>query len=142
MEPYQKEAFLEALQSYGQCEIRVHGGSMRPFLNNGQRILVAPAKPRPRIGQIIGVFEEDQLIVHRIALVRRTGRGHRIWIRGDAIPFSMTAIDYSEAICLVLGRWTGSRFERPRWNRAAVLIGPAIGSLLWLRRKLPAILRS
>lgn len=136
MEPYQKEAFLAALRQNGSCEITVYGSSMWPAIRNGERIHVTLPDPKPHIGQIVGVFADNQLIVHRILFHRSIEGGNRVWIRGDALPYSLARVNYDKIVCeapRISGFLTGLIF---------FLTGLFVGYPLFLMRKILAKMRN
>ena len=74
-----------ALQRAGRVRFRARGGSMRPFLHDGDLVSVVASDTRHvEIGEII-CYEAapDRLIVHR--LIARDGAD--LVTRGDALPW-------------------------------------------------------
>jgi hypothetical protein len=63
---------------------QARGGSMRPFIREGDSITVAPLpRPVPRFGDVVAFLHplSGQVIVHRV--VRR--KGGRFWTQGDSV---------------------------------------------------------
>jgi hypothetical protein len=89
MEQVQRWAMLAALSEHGTCSVRVHGRSMWPCLRDGDRVRIIRRCERLHPGDVVAVFEGEQLVVHRIALPRRikAGSTHLI-IYGDSSPCS------------------------------------------------------
>lgn len=60
------------------------GGSMQPFIHNGDVITVAPLRGRPGYGDIVAFVHPPtgKLIVHRVV----ARRGDLCLMRGDAVP--------------------------------------------------------
>jgi signal peptidase len=74
-----------ALQKTGRFRFRVRGVSMRPFLDDGDVVSIAPVHPeRIRVGDVL-CFERpsDRLVLHRV--VER--HAARLVTRGDALAW-------------------------------------------------------
>jgi len=59
-----------------------HGGSMYPFIRDGDSITLAPVRTAPRVGDVVAVLHlpSERLLVHRV-VERRRGA---ILVRGDS----------------------------------------------------------
>ncbi len=57
------------------------GASMRPFVRDGDLLVVAPEGERALVGDLV-LIPEGEFTVHRV--IARLG--HRIWVKGDAMP--------------------------------------------------------
>jgi signal peptidase len=75
----------EVLKKGGAFHFQAHGGSMRPFLFNGETIeLTAVAANQLRRGDIVLCWlAKDKLVLHRVVQVQKTAFGRRFLIQGD-----------------------------------------------------------
>ena len=67
------EAELERGASFGSVS---HGGSMHPFIRDGDSITLAPVRAAPGVGDVVAVLHHpwELLLVHRV-VERRIGAG-------------------------------------------------------------------
>ncbi len=72
---------------------------MWPFIQDGDVLSLRHKPFKPRLGTVVGFFNEDQLITHRIIWYKRKGP-HRweVYVHGDASPFSLAKIDSEEIV--------------------------------------------
>jgi signal peptidase I len=85
MEQSQKNIFLDALDTFGSCEITVSGESMKPFMRPGDRVFIVRTTHRVLPGHVIAFFNNDQLIIHRVYAVRKDRNGNRHYrVCGDS----------------------------------------------------------
>ncbi|MBN1983301.1 MAG: S24/S26 family peptidase [Chitinivibrionales bacterium] len=99
MNRHEKELFLEALHTFGTCDVRVYGMSMWPFIRDKDMITVRHTVFTPSLGAVVAFFNDTQLIVHRVLWYRKKReRGWLIWIAGDSSLFSCSKID-SALVC-------------------------------------------
>lgn len=120
-----KDLYLSLLRQGNFIYVDAWGGSMYPFVKNGDRIKIEPVdKEKIRPGDIVAVDREDRVgvwfIAHRV--VKITGdKGNRIYFtKGDA---NTSGIDKAVAEELILGRITEAsrknlsiRFESCLWR--------------------------
>jgi signal peptidase I len=142
------ELAIEALRSRGRLTIKARGGSMTPFIRDGDIVVVANIEPtHVAVGDVVCYeTEPGQLRLHRV--VARDG--DRLRVRGDAITFTEVvegAQLLGKVIC-VQRHGTVSHFDTSwaRWrNRAVASLSPAIPPLLSLalacRRRWRAVAR-
>lgn len=111
-------ALAAAMLAEGRAvRITARGGSMSPFIRDGDAVLIEPLRTPPRPGEVVlGRAPGGALALHRV--VRCTPRG--VWTRGDA-----TAVD-DEPVAPgdVLGR-AASVCGRRRWH-----LRPGFGRLV------------
>ncbi len=94
--PDSREAISEIrarLSVRGQHAIVARGGSMRPFLRDGDTLILRGASEADaRAGDVVAVWhpgerpEDDALICHRLLAPRRGGPFSRLVTKGDALP--------------------------------------------------------
>lgn len=77
------ELLREVLERTGSARVRVHGTSMRPFINDGDVVLVRrrPAEEL-RPGDIAACIREEGLVMHRLLRIDRAGR---LRLKGDTL---------------------------------------------------------
>lgn len=69
------------LQKKLKVTIHVQGGSMRPFLQNGDKVLLAPITTKKLSrGDIVLAYTSFGVLLHRIVRIR----GETVWLAGDA----------------------------------------------------------
>jgi Peptidase S24-like len=98
MEQSQKNIFLDALDTFGSCEITVSGESMKPFIQPGDRVFVVRTLHPVQAGHVIAFFSNDQLILHRVYATEKGADGnwiYRVW--GDSSPDSHGRINSESA---------------------------------------------
>ncbi len=123
------ELALELLGRGEQVCFTARGGSMRPFVLDGDVVTIRPDAAGVEVGAVVLAPTDDFGVVHRV--VRR--QGHRVLVKGDAMPRPDGWFDDAE----LLGRVVQIRREgRPvmpgRWLPLAV---SAVGG--FLRRHVP-----
>ncbi len=91
------ELAREALDRGIPVRLRVYGRSMRPTLEDGDRLEVRPLAGLLAPGEVIACVVGERLLVHRIARVERDGS---VVTRGDAF----LATDPPHAPGSILGR--------------------------------------
>jgi signal peptidase I len=76
----------EVLRKGGSFHFQAHGGSMRPFILDGETIeLTAVKTDAIRRGEIILCWlAKDKLLLHRVIQVQKTPQGSSLLIQGDA----------------------------------------------------------
>jgi hypothetical protein len=131
MLPEQKVGLLEALAAHGLCEVRVAGRSMLPFIKTGDVVTIKRSEGSHRIGSVVALFIKDQLIIHRIVKVEKTGT---LLICGDSSAGSETSVMPSEIIGTVVSlKRNGkihSRWLKPPLSLIALIVGLIIKTLL------------
>jgi hypothetical protein len=70
----------EIVRQGGELWIKVLGQSMQPTLAPGDEVLLAPARPSARRGDIVLVSANGRPLLHRVAVLE----GNRVRTRGDA----------------------------------------------------------
>jgi hypothetical protein len=129
--PVSKQAFCEALRTFGSCEVTVGGRSMWPFIRPGDTVTVSGGHLKPRRGMVIAFFAGDQLIVHRIIRVATGPAGLReLLVHGDSSPGSRAVISQDRAIGDVIAVKRDGRpaaaWLRPPLSWFAVVAGFAL----------------
>jgi hypothetical protein len=83
------ELLAEALLLSGEVRLRVHGGSMWPWLRGGDTLVVRRASAAQlRRGEIALVFQDNRLMAHRVRRVVRNDVGELLlFTRGDALAY-------------------------------------------------------
>lgn len=131
MHPEQKAGLLEALAAHGSCEVRVAGRSMLPFIKPGDVVTIKRCDGLPCFGSVVALFVQDQLIVHRVAKVTKTGT---VLISGDSSVGSETSVMPSEIIGTVVSlKRNGkihSRWLKPPLSLIALIVGMIIKMLV------------
>ncbi len=111
--------FLAALSEFGTCDIIAEGQSMFPFIRSGDLVTVAAPVDAVRCGDVVAVFSDSQLILHRvIQRMRRSDGTPKVRIAGDSSPRSVAIVELHEIIGTVgqvkrsgiCHRW---QFQRP-----------------------------
>ena len=73
-----------ALLSDGETiEFTAHGGSMRPFIQSGDRLTIRASLSDLTVGDVVWVCCADRDVVHRLIAIDASGR---LRTRGDALP--------------------------------------------------------
>ncbi len=142
------ELASQVLRQGRWLRIRAHGGSMTPFLRDGDVALVTPAAGGDiRVGDVV-CFETapGRLFLHRV--VER--QGTRVVAKGDAL-ISTTVIGLHQVLGKVQAIERRGRVKRldtraARWrNRAIAFLSPALSRLsslaVGLRRFVRAVPR-
>lgn len=90
------------LRRHIKVAINVQGGSMRPFLRNGDKVLLIPAR-RKKIsrGDIVLAHTSGGVLLHRVVRMRR----EEIWLSGDANSRQLEHITKSDIIGIVDTAW-------------------------------------
>ena len=125
-----------ALELLGRGEsicFRARGGSMRPFVRDGDVVTVAPGAVGVGLGTVVLAPVGDFGCVHRVVW----RRGHQVLVKGDAFPHSDGWFDERELLGQVVGvKRTGRDVRQGRWLPVVV---SAVGGLarrhLWRRRR-------
>ncbi len=102
------ELLQESLRKNGEARIRVHGGSMWPWLRPGDELLIRTAEfARLAPGEIVLFSREGRLFAHRaLRRVRDTTSGRmQLLTKGDTLPVADAPVNEAE----VLGRVSGVR---------------------------------
>ena len=74
----------KALLKDGQTiEFTAHGGSMRPFIQSGDRLTIRADVSALTVGDVVWVRCVDKDVVHRVIAIDERGR---LMTRGDALP--------------------------------------------------------
>jgi len=116
----------EVLHSGKRLRFRAKGGSMHPFIRNGELLLVEPADGSAMgLGEVAFYRTEDGgIAAHRV--VGKSGRGDRVLLatKGDAVRGASHAVPCSEVLGRVVAierQGTEVRLEG-RWPRAVGLV--------------------
>jgi signal peptidase I len=112
-----------ALERGQHVRLTAKGGSMRPFLHNGDVVELEPLKSRPAKGDVVLVQCEpdgERYVLHRLVRVE----GEKLFIRGDAQEHCEGPFASGD----VLGRVTRSyvngrvrRFDSGFWRFAGLV---------------------
>jgi hypothetical protein len=82
------ELFLDALRRNGEARLRLHGGSMWPWLRGGDEVVVR-SEPAAQIapGAIVVCRREGRLFAHRVLRrARASDGGVSLVLKGDTLP--------------------------------------------------------
>ena len=115
---------------------QARGGSMRPFIQDGDTITVSPLpRPAPRFGDVVAFLHpvSGQVIVHRVN--RR--EGGRFWTQGDSVGEGEGPMEGSHLLGGVSHIERGGRPRRLGLGPERVLIA-AVTRTPWLFRPLRA----
>lgn len=94
------------LRDNNKVMIPVKGGSMRPFLHNGDRVRLIPVVHRKLSkGDIVLAHTSFGILLHRIVRMR----DEEIWLAGDANSKQLESITREEIIGLVDKAWRGEK---------------------------------
>lgn len=77
---------VQILKAGHEVRFQAHGGSMLPFINDGDILWVSPlAGSRVRLGEVVLVMDgEGKLLAHRVVKTGRRNRNLIFLIKGDA----------------------------------------------------------
>lgn len=100
--------------------ILVKGGSMRPFLQNGDKVLLAPVSQKISRGDIALAHTSFGVLLHRIVRIK----GERIWLAGDANNRQLEQTTRDEMIGIVEKAWRKERMlsVNSPFNRALAFL--------------------
>ena len=123
--------------------IKARGGSMIPFIWDGDVVLVSPAGAAEiRVGDVI-CYEPapGRLLLHRV--VRRSNG--QLVAKGDALPFT-ERVPQEQVLGKAVAIERGGRLRRldaTRWrNRAIALLSPFLSGLLPLAVRMSRLWRA
>ena len=111
------EQVLENLEKGKWMSIPVKGGSMRPFLRAGDRVLLKPfEKGSLKLGMIILGRIDGNLILHRLVRYDR----ERVWLAGDDNLVQHEILPYGDVLATAVRLYRGEKIlelnERWRCN--------------------------
>jgi signal peptidase I len=116
----------DVLESGRTLRFRAHGGSMRPFIRDGDVVEVAPvdAEALRRGDVVLRIDDSGRPLVHRV--VEIAGRGECLWVKtqGDAMACADGTVEGTQ----VLGRVTAVE----RRNRRIALDRRLLRGLGWM----------
>jgi signal peptidase I len=125
-----------ALERGQHVRLTATGGSMRPFLHNGDVVELEPLKSLPAKGDVVlvrGAPDRARYILHRLVRVE----GEKLFIRGDAQEHCEGPFAPGD----VLGRVTKSyvngrvrRFDAGLWRLAGLAWLLCVPLSVWLLR--------
>jgi hypothetical protein len=124
---------IEALRRHGRLSLKVRGGSMVPFIRDGDIVTVEETAPGgPGIGDVICYATTPRrLFVHRVV-----GRDREhLFVKGDALAFT-EVVECGQVLGKVVALERHGTLRRldtaaARWrNRAIATLSPAIPRLL------------
>jgi signal peptidase I len=102
MEHIEKKLILKTLAEFGHCDITVGGESMKPFIRPGDRVRLLRSIRKPRPGDVVGFFNGNQLIIHRVIGRKTATDGNwqfSVW--GDSSCDSIGTVHSSDIIGVV-----------------------------------------
>jgi signal peptidase I len=140
MELSQKKMLLDSLAAFGSCEITVSGESMKPFIRQGDRVVIFRTTKPVLPGHVIAFFNNDQLIVHRVYAVKGDPIGSRLYaVCGDSSVHSHGEINKESVIgrvhyLLRKGNKHSLWFQYP-FCLLALLVGPFLRASVIMRKK-------
>ena len=118
---------------------QARGGSMRPFIRDGDTITISPLpRPAPRFGEVVAFLHPSsgQVIVHRV--IRR--EDGRFWTQGDSVGDGEGPMEASHLLGGVSRLERAGRPRRLGLGPERVLIA-AVTRTPWLFRPLRAARR-
>jgi hypothetical protein len=138
VKPYQKDMLKAAIETIGQCDISVHGQSMKPFIRDGDTVTICRKSSGLFPGRVVAFFNSDQLVVHRIIWMKKvSGKGRLLRVWGDSSLHSLGKVWSYEIIGMVTHV---SRHDKKHdlWLKypfcmCSVLIGFLIHGVLFLK---------
>lgn len=96
-----------------RLRLRLRGGSMTPFIRDGDEVEIAACPPDPpRPGQVLLYRSGDGTgapVVHRLVRVLARRSGGRLVFKGDANPWLDPPVMLSQVQGRVVARWRGGR---------------------------------
>jgi hypothetical protein len=139
----QKEMVLEALEAAGTCTVLVHGTSMWPFIRDGDKVVLTRQDRLPGFGDVVGFFEQDQLVVHRVRGKEKPADGKwMVTVQGDAMSGSRARVAHERIIgfvdCVIRNGREKRVWVRRPLNRLAGIVGGLIRVGLRVRREFRA----
>jgi hypothetical protein len=126
------EMLLLAASEELSIRFQARGGSMRPFIRNGDILTISPLAGRsPRLGEVIAFFHpiSGQVIVHR--LIRR--RGGLFWMQGDSVGDREGPVERGQILGYVSGLERAGRPRRLGLGPERVLIAGVTRTSLLFR---------
>jgi hypothetical protein len=136
MKSFSKHMLLKALGELGRCDVTVGGESMKPFIRSGDIATIVAIPSHPRLGQVAAFFNDDQLIMHRIARRKKIADGSwDLSVYGDSSPRSGGTIASSRVIGVVLYLNRNHRKHSLWFSSPFRLLAVPIGFLIrfWVR---------
>ncbi|MGD0399268.1 MAG: S24/S26 family peptidase [Syntrophobacteraceae bacterium] len=127
---------LAALQRGQHVRLTATGGSMRPFLHNGDVVELEPLDSLPVIGNVVLVrcgSDRERYVLHRLVRVK----GEKLFIRGDAQtscegPFTQGDVLGRVTKCYSNGRTR--RLDSGLWRFAGLAWHLCAPLSIWLLR--------
>jgi signal peptidase I len=124
--------------------LRIEGGSMRPLLRHGSRIVLRQGGAPARFGAVVVAVPGSGMVVHRVVARRRRGAGLQYRLKGDANPEPDAVwLDSAAIVGVVEGAVREPAVAGVRRlglvglpAGAAALLSIACGAVLRLRRRL------
>jgi hypothetical protein len=120
------ELALELLARGEGVRVRVRGASMRPFVLDGDVLLLRAGAPR--VGDVVLLRQGDFGLLHRVVARDRAGR---LCIAGDALPGLDGWFDPEQIAAVALQIERRGRVSNAR-NLAAVVVGRLCAPLRYL----------
>ena len=131
-----RQVLLECLRDFAEVRLTVRGGCMEPALRDGDVVtLVAAARRRPRLGDVVLAAAGEGVRLHRLVWAAR-GRWRT---KADRSPTWDAAVADTDLIATAIEVQSGETTRRPRSASRLLrsLIGVAGAHLRALRRALP-----
>jgi signal peptidase I len=122
------ELFAELLGRGLPVTVRARGGSMRPALQDGDVLTVAPLSAPPRVGEVVAARRGALLALHRVQEVRAGA----VRLCGDACARDDGLFDAAELLGKVVAARRGKRLLGG--GRLGGLRGRLLGALRPLTR--------
>ena len=136
-----EELASQFLRRGGRLRIKARGGSMIPFIWDGDLVLVSPADGSDiLVGDVICYGTAPRrLLLHRV--IRRDGEG--LVVKGDALAFTelVSPGQVLGKVVAIERRGRARRLTRRR-NRAAAFLSPFLARLLPLAIRVRRIFRA
>ncbi|GGH32108.1 hypothetical protein FAZ19_23040 [Sphingobacterium alkalisoli] len=100
----------EYLDGGKKVTIPVAGGSMRPFLRQGDKVVIKAIEPADmKLGRILLAYTPQGYVLHR--LVRKTAK--EVWLAGDANLQQLERIPKTALWAVVIEAYRGDKRKNP-----------------------------
>jgi signal peptidase I len=131
MESSQKALMLDTLKQFGSVTVRAHGQSMRPFIHDGDQVVIHKPSHPPSKGFVIVFFLGQQMCIKRLQSVHCSENGQfTLIIKGDSSPCSKATILFSECIGIVDHTIHNGKTKYFWFSRPGRILSLPIGAVL------------
>jgi hypothetical protein len=126
-----------ALQRGQHVRLTATGGSMRPFLHNGDVVEIEPLDSLPMMGDVVLVrcgSDDERYVLHRLVRVK----GEKLFIRGDAQAYCEGPFTRGDVLGRVTKCYSNGRVRRldsGLWRFAGLAWHLCVPLNVWLLRR-------